>query len=124
MVPIYRDWDHDINEGHSPKMVYATYLNEGVEKDIILHKRRKTYITCILGEVEVTSISKDEISKEILSFNDEGCINLLLAEPGTPLRFKNLSKGVSILINCPDPSWHPQNTDTYKYKDWKEIKNV
>ena len=39
MVPVYKDWDSEINEGYKPAMVYATYLNPGVEKDIIVHTR-------------------------------------------------------------------------------------
>ncbi len=124
MVPIYRDWDTEINEGHVPRMVYATYLNKGVEKDIILHKNRKTYIACILGTVEVSSKSNNKERKVILSFEEEEKINLLLADPGTPLKFKNIGNSTAILLNCPDPAWHPEDHDTYRFKDWSEIENV
>lgn len=117
MVPVYKDWEKDVNENHVPKMVYASYLLPGTKKDIILHKKRKTYITCIFGSVKVESIGVDYI----LDFeNAKNEINLLIAEPSVPLKFENNSENMSIILNCPSPSWHPDDEDTYKYKNWKE----
>lgn len=121
MVPAYRDWDIDINEGHIPKMVYATYLNPGVKKDIILHKKRRTYITCIYGKVNVTTYENGEKKSKILNFLDaENFLDLLIIDPGIPLKIDNMSEGLSILLNCPTPSWHPADEDTYKFKSWKD----
>jgi hypothetical protein len=125
MVPVYRDWDKETNEGHVPKMVYTTYLNPGVEKDIILHKNRKTYITCIYGKVKVQIFKNNNIIEKELNFDDnENFIDLLIIDPNIPIKYKNISNNVSILLNCPSPSWHPKNEDTYKAKNWKDIKEV
>jgi len=126
MVPAYRDWDVATNEGHVPKMVYVTYLEPGVEKDIILHKNRKTYITCIHGKVSASSFQDGkEISHELNFENAIDEISLLIANPGEPLLFKNKSSGVSMLLNCPSPAWHPDNQDTYKYETWEDyVENV
>lgn len=117
MVPLYKNWEHEINEGHVPEMVYTSYLLPGVKKDIILHKKRKTYIACIFGSVKVES------KEQIFNLNFENCeneISLLIADPGVPLKFENNSENTSIILNCPSPSWHPDDEDTYKYKNWKE----
>jgi hypothetical protein len=122
MIPIYRDWDININKNHRPKMVYATTLNPGIDKDIILHERRSGYMTCIQGSVRVEILNNNIIEEVILDFdNSENEINLLLIEPNTPVKICNTSKGVSIIINCPDPSWHPDNEDTLKFKKWSDI---
>jgi len=117
MLPVYKDWEKDVNENHVPKMVYASYLLPGTKKDIILHKKRKTYIACIFGSVKVESLEKEYIL-DFENCKDE--INLLMAEPGVPLKFENNSENMSIILNCPSPSWHPDDEDTYKYKNWKE----
>ena len=121
MVPVYRDWDTTINEGHVPKMVYTTYLHPGVEKDIILHKKRKTYITCIYGNVKVTTYEEGKMQTSILNFSKaENLLDLLIIEPNIPIKIDNLSDHMSILLNCPTPSWHPDDEDTYKFKSWEE----
>ena len=121
MVPIYRDWDKETNEGHIPKMVYATYLKPGVEKDIILHKERSAYISCIYGKVKAYTYENDKVVEHDLDFeNSEESLNLLIIEPNIPLKLVNKSDSMSILINCPSPAWHPENQDTFKFKSWED----
>lgn len=122
MIPIYREWDFDTNKHHQPKMVYATTLNPGINKDIILHERRSGYMTCIQGSVKVEIMNESAIEEVILDYeNSENEINLLLIEPNVPIRICNNSSNVSIIINCPDPSWHPDNQDTLKFKNWSDV---
>lgn len=125
MVPVYKNWDKITNEGHVPEMVYTSYLNPGVKKDIILHKNRKTYITCIFGKIKVETLENDKITEFLLDFdNKKDFINLLIIKPNIPICYTNMSENISILLNCPSPSWHPENEDTYKAKSWKEIKEI
>ena len=123
MVPIFRDWDFDTNLGHKPKMVYATSLDPGIEKDIILHERRTAYITCIQSAARVDALLTGKIHEIELDFeNSNDQINLLLIPSNVPIKIYNVSKNTSILINCPNPSWHPDDPDTIKFKDWSEYK--
>ncbi len=125
MIPIYRDWDYQINERHIPKMVYATMLESNIEKDIILHERRSTYMTCIQGTIEFETYNIDgTIKKYFLSSKEDvnGLINLIIATANTPIKLSNLTNELAIVINCPDHSWHPDDTDTIKFKNWSEFK--
>jgi hypothetical protein len=123
MVPVYRDWDTDINDGFIPKMIYITTLKPGVVKDIILHENRKAYMTCISGNVSVETLTNDSIENYNLKFeNEKDFINLIIIENNVPVRIKNLSKSSSIILNCPSPAWHPENQDTIKFKSWEEYR--
>lgn len=121
MVPVYKDWDVETNEGYKPAMVYATYLNPGVEKDIIVHKQRTGYLACLFGAVRVEAYVNGQLEEHLLSFNDaKDKLDLLMVDPGTPLKFTNQLNQVSIILNCPSPAWHPDNEDTYKFTTWEE----
>ena len=123
MVPVYRDWDLDINDGYVPRMIYTTTLNPGVVKDIILHENRKAYMTCISGHVLVEALIDDSIQNYNLKFeNEKDFINLIIIENNIPVRIKNLSESESIILNCPSPAWHPENQDTIKFKSWEEYR--
>ena len=122
MFPIYRNWDSSHNN-HIPKMVYATTINNKVEKDIILHKHRTTFLTCIKGEVSMELLVDNEIIEIILNGPDFESPNILLLEPDIPFKIKNNSNDEAVLINCPSPSWHPEKQDTFKFKSWEEYKN-
>jgi len=122
MIPIYRDWDHEINLYHQPKMVYATTLKPGVTKDIILHERRSAYMTCIQGSVKIELLVNNCLEEVVLDYeNSKNEINLLLISPGIPIKIHNMSDDLSIIINCPDPAWHADDPDTIKFKNWSDI---
>lgn len=122
MIPIYRDWDIDVNHQHQPKMVYATTLLPGVIKDIILHERRSAYMTCIQGSVKIELLVNGLLEEVVLDYeNSENEINLLLISPGIPIKIHNMSDNLSIIINCPSPSWHADDPDTMKFKNWSDI---
>lgn len=123
MIPIFRDWDHSVNEGHLPKMVYATTLERKVKKDIILHEKRTSYLTCIQGSVKIEFMEDNEIKEAILDatiYNDS--IDLALISPNIPIQLENLTDETAIIINCPSPSWHPDDQDTIKFKSWSDFK--
>lgn len=123
MIPIYRDWDSQINEGHVPKMVYSTVLNPGVAKDIIYHERRTSYITCVFGEVVVETLENGVLDSSLMSTFDYECVDLLIVGKSVPLRIINSSNtSHAVVINCPSPSWHPDDQDTIKFKSWEEFK--
>ena len=123
MIPIFRDWDFDINEGHVPKMVYATTLSPNIVKDIILHQRRSSYMTCIQGSVKIEYIIENEIREVFLNSEaDDNWIDLILFSPNIPIKIENTSDKTAIIINCPSPSWHPDDQDTIKFKNWSEYR--
>ena len=123
MIPIYRNWDVEINEGHEPKMIYATTLEPEVEKDIILHERRTAYLTCIQGHVMLEALINGSLQNFDLNFeNQDSFTNMLLISPNIPIKLFNKSKETSIIINCPSPSWHPEDQDTIKFQNWDEFK--
>ena len=120
MVPVYRSWDKLTNEGHVPEMVYATYLTKGVVKDVILHKERTGYMTCLYGKVRVEFYNGKEVRDIVLDFEGaESEMDLIILEPGTPIKISNISDDISIVLNCPSPSWHPENQDTFKFNSWE-----
>lgn len=122
MIPIYRDWDHSTNEGHKPQMVYATAVDPKIRKDIILHQKRTSYMTCIQGIVKIDLMKDDVISTVLLDAEKDNEINMVIIEPGIPIQIENLGENRSIIINCPSPAWHPDDQDTLKFKDWREFK--
>ena len=123
MIPVYRDWDEETNEKYIPKMVYTTILNPNVEKDIILHKNRKAYMTCVSGNVLVEALVENKIKSYSLKFDEEvDFINLLIIENNIPIKIKNLSNLQSIVLNCPTPAWHPEDQDTFKFKTWDDYR--
>ena len=122
MLPVYRDWDIDTNCGHTPKMVYITSLFPGVEKDIILHERRSAYMTCIAGCVSLEAMINDQFENFILDFDGaDDQVNLIIIPKNVPIKLRNLSKQTSIILNCPNPSWHPDDQDTIKFKSWSDF---
>ena len=122
MIPIYRDWDHAINDGHIPKMVYATTVDGKIRKDIILHQKRTSYMTCIQGIVKIEFMEDDIINTVLLNSEQDKEITMVIIEPGVPIQIENLSDDRSIIVNCPSPSWHPDDQDTLKFKNWSEFK--
>lgn len=124
MIPIYRNWDHETNEGHEPKMVYATTLQPKVEKDIILHERRAAYMTCIQGVVELEAFVDGSTKLFLLNAKEDtnGHIDLLIVPANVPIKLSNKTNELAIVINCPSPSWHPDDPDTIKFKNWSEFK--
>lgn len=121
MIPIFREWDEEVNEGHRPKMVYATTIEPGVTKDVIFHEKRTSYLTCIHGKVILECLEENQISSVVLDSNETDFINLVIIPKSAPIRMINQEDKMAILINCPDPSWHPQDPDTIKFKSWKEF---
>ena len=122
IVPIYRDWDFDVNSGYTPRMVYMTSLNPGVVKDIILHQKRSGYMTCIAGSISIEAMIDDKFQEFILDYDGSiDQIDLLMMEPDVPIKIRNLSSQTSIVLNCPDPSWHPDDQDTLKFKSWSDF---
>ncbi len=121
MIPIYRDWDKDTNEGHRPRMVYATTVNPGISKDIIFHKKRTSYLTCIQGRILLECLVDNKVESVILDSEETDAVGLVIIQKSIPLKISSMSEEVSIIINCPDPSWHPQDQDTVKFKTWKEF---
>jgi len=123
MIPIYRDWDVEINEGHQPKMVYASTLLPKKEKEIILHKRRTAYLTCIHGRI----ILEAKIGNNFELFNlsemadASNQIDLLIIPENIPIKIKNPGNATATLINCTSPSWHADDPDTIKFRNWKEF---
>lgn len=124
MIPIYRNWDSEINEGHEPKMIYATTIGPGIEKDIILHERRVAYMTCIQGDVELEAYVEDTIKTFLLSSKEDSnnTIDLVIIPANVPIKLSNRGQQLAVVINCPSPSWHPDNPDTIKFKNWSEFK--
>lgn len=124
MIPIFRDWDVELHEGHQPKMVYATTLNPRVKKDIILHKKRTSYLCCIDGIVELELLINGQIHRRVLdsASDEQDNIELVIIQPNVPFRLTNYSEDqVAILINCPSPAWHPDDEDTIKFVDWSQL---
>jgi hypothetical protein len=123
MIPIFRDWDVETNEGHLPKMVYATTLLPGIKKDIILHQKRSSYMTCIQGSVKIEYMQDQQINDVVLDAEcDDDWIDLVLFSPNIPIQIENTSEETAIIINCPSPSWHPDDQDTIKFKNWSEFR--
>ena len=124
MIPIYRNWDNETNEGHEPKMVYATMIMSKTEKDIILHERRIAYMTCIQGVVELETHIENTIKTTLLSSKEavNGMIDLVIIPANIPIKLSNHGDETAIIINCPSPSWHPNDPDTIKFKNWSEFK--
>lgn len=123
MIPIYRNWDHETNEGHEPKMVYATTIEPGIEKDIILHERRVAYMTCVQGVVELEAYVDN--TTQLFTLNSEevdGNIDLAIVPANVPIKLSNVGQTLAVVINCPSPSWHPTDPDTIKFKNWSEFK--
>lgn len=124
MIPIYRNWDNQTNEGHEPKMVYATTIAPRIEKDIILHERRVAYMTCIQGDVEIETHTDDTTKMFLLSSKEDAnnMIDLAIIPANVPIKLSNRGEELAIIINCPSPSWHPDDPDTIKFKNWSEFK--
>lgn len=121
LFPIYRNWDA-WHHGHEPKMVYATTILPGVRKDIILHERRTAMITAIQGNVKLRCrLPNSHLIYEVwLRNEDTEESNVVKIEPGIPIELINDSKNTAIVINAPNPSWHPDDPDTIKFKTWEE----
>ena len=65
----------------------------------------------------------NEIKEAILDatiYNDS--IDLALISPNIPIQLENLTDETAIIINCPSPSWHPDDQDTIKFKSWSDFK--
>ena len=122
MILIYRDWDLSTNDGHVPKMVYATTLDPSIKKDIILHQRRTSYLTCIQGTIKI-EFMEDNVIKEVIldASSSNEYIDLALISPNIPIKLENMCNNISIVINCPSPSWHPDDQDTIKFKNWSDF---
>ncbi len=120
MFPIYKNWETDLNESHQPKMVYVTTIEPFLEKDIILHEKRVSYITCIQGDVKLTMKVKDNIVDCSLYDKENNCPNVVLIDKNIPIKLTNVGKENAIIVNCPSPSWHPDDEDTIKFKTWEE----
>jgi len=117
MFPIYRDWD-PVHEGYVPKMVYATTMNPGTTKGPILHLQRDEFVTAISGQVDVEFLIGG-VTKVYTLRNEEGS-NILKISAGIAKRFINRSNDIAVIVNLPSKSWHPDNEDTFKFKNWKE----
>lgn len=118
---IFRDWDQ-YHKGYQPKMVYATTLNPGTIKGPILHKQRSYFLTAISGKVaiELLDENKQLITVNLFSDNKDE-FNILIVEPGNPIRILNLSDNeTATIINCASKAWHPDDQDTWKWNSWDE----
>ena len=121
LFPIYKNWE-SWHDGYIPKMVYATTLNPGISKGPILHERREGFMTAISGNVVVDCMVYGKIERYVL--RDSEGLSALKIPAGTPNLIRNLSQDESaILINLPTPSWHPDDEDTIKFKNWEDYHN-
>ena len=124
MFPLYRDWDIDTHDGLVPEMVYVTTIKPGMKKDVIYHKKRKTFLTSIQGELLIEIFHENKIEKHYLSKEDlNEKHNIAMINPCIPFRLINEGDSLAIVVNCPTHSWKPNSGEMIKFDNWEEYKN-
>tara|TARA_B100000035_G_C20864811_1_gene493464 strand:+ start:374 stop:814 length:441 start_codon:yes stop_codon:yes gene_type:complete len=123
MFPIYRDWDKDVHEDLVPEMVYVTTIEPGLKKDIIYHKKRKTFITSVQGKLLIEILSGNKIEKFYLSNeNTDSNHKIAMINPKIAFRLINQGDKLAIVVNCPTHSWKPNSKEMIKFNNWEEFK--
>ena len=118
LVPVYKNWEEWHNE-YEVKMAYYTSIRPGVSKGPILHNKRKGLMTCISGEAKVVCLVDNSFESYNLVENNKKFV--LLIPEKVPIEIINTSKKRdAVILNLPSRSWHPDDHDTVKFKDWDD----
>tara|TARA_R110000851_G_scaffold91894_1_gene200588 strand:- start:33 stop:503 length:471 start_codon:yes stop_codon:yes gene_type:complete len=125
MAPVYRDWDDSIEcPNRSVRMIYITTVAAKSKKDIILHKRRNTRLSCVSGAISVEiSLGKEkpDITRHLLDVNGSS-LDVLHVDAGIPFRIVNEYSQDATILSFPDLSWHPDVLDeSSKFSSWNEF---
>lgn len=122
MIPIYKDWESDLHDGHVPEMVYVTTLKPGTSKEIIYHKERTSFLTCIQGKVSIELFSENKVSKVFLNNSQGNNGKIIMISPKIPFKINNEDENLGIVVNCPTHAWKPNSKEMIKFKDWEDFK--
>ena len=122
MFPIYKDWE-SFHEGFVPQMVYATTIKAGMSKDIIYHKKRTTFLTCIQGDLNIQLMIDNCLQEYEVSNSCDSLKNkIMILGPCIPFKLINQGKTEAIIINCPTHAWKPNSQEMLKFNNWEDYK--
>jgi hypothetical protein len=122
MFPIYKDWEYKDNK-FKPEMVYVTTIKPTMSKDIIYHKKRISFLTCIQGKLTIELMCNDTIEKIILNDeNKNSNSKIIMINPNVPFKLSNEGTSLAIIVNCPTYAWRPNSDEMIKFDNWKEYK--
>lgn len=120
IISLWKDWEQELPL--DPKQVYLNVCDPGQTKGPHLHKQRSQQYACIMGTGRVVVKYGPEDYEEIDILADkEPCVVVVPA--GTPSAIQNTGSTPFIMINMPNPSWHPDNQDDHPVEfddyEWK-----
>ena len=122
MFPIYKDWEYE-DHNFNPGMVYVTTIKPVMSKDIIYHKKRTSFLTCIQGQLTIELMCNSLIEKINLNNENEGTNpKIIMINPRVPFKLFNEGSNLAIIVNCPTHAWRPNSNEMIKFDNWKEYR--
>ncbi len=119
IISLWKDWEKILPL--EPKQAYLNVCYPNQVKGPHLHMQRSQQYACIEGTGRII-VKYDNTYEEIdIDANKEPCVVIIPA--GTPSAIQNTGKENFVLINMPNPAWHPDNTDDHPIEfegyEWK-----
>jgi dTDP-4-dehydrorhamnose 3,5-epimerase len=110
VISLWKDWEKILP--YEPKQVYVNVCYPGQIKGPHLHKQRCGQFACIKGKGRFT-VRYAENDYEYIDVNADSNPCIVVIPPGIPSSIKNTGDDLFVILNMPNPAWHPQNLD-----DW------
>lgn len=118
IIPLWKDWEEILSK--EPKQAYVNVCYPGQIKGPHLHMQRWQQYACISGKgrivVKYGSGDYEEIN---IDADKEPCVVVVPA--GIASAVKNTGTVNFILVNMPNPAWHPDNQDDHpvEFEDYE-----
>lgn len=118
IIPLWKDWENILYK--EPKQMYLNVCFPGEVKGPHLHKVRCQQYACIKGTGLIVVKYGPKDYEEIYVDADKNP-SVVVIPPGIPSAIKNTGKEEFVMINMPNPAWHPDNQDDHpvEFEDYQ-----
>lgn len=121
IISLWKNWEEILP--FEPEQVYLNVCYPGQIKGPHLHMQRTQQYACIQGKGRII-IRYEHGDYETIEIDADEKPAVVIVPAGTPSAIQNTGNSDFVLINMPNPAWHPENQDDHpvEFNDftWKK----
>jgi dTDP-4-dehydrorhamnose 3,5-epimerase-like enzyme len=118
IISLWKDWEKILPQ--EPKQCYLNVSFPHEIKGPHLHMQRWGQFACIQGKGRfIVKYGKGDYER--VDVDCEINPSIVIIPPGTPCAIQNTGDDLLVIMNMPNPAWHPDNQDDHPviYDDYQ-----